>query len=206
VFIKTVTDMKIVTAESNDATVTAQDDTSFTLSIPADVNPTVYVDFRHVGTRLTLSNFVNKTKNNATIAIDDSYYGSYYGIFTVTCSSACMIAYENPDGSYTKLTAHLVEGNTYQFECPANFSTDISITVAIKGDVNGDGRIRVTDVTRLQRALLGTTNSNYLGFDDSFTALLADVDGNGRLRVTDVTRLQRALLEPTNSNYLAFEW
>ena len=205
VFTKTVTDMKIVTVDSNEATVTAQDDTSFTLSIPEGTNPTVYVDFKHVGTRLTLSNFVNKTKNNATISIIDSI-DSYYGIFTVTCSNACLIAYENPDGSYTKLTAHLVEGNTYQFECPANFSPDISITVAIKGDTNGDGKLDPRDVTRLQRALLETSHSKYLPFDDIFSVMIADINEDNKNDPRDVTRLQRALLESSHSKYLAFAW
>ena len=53
------------------------------------------------------------------------------------------------------------------------------------GDVNGDGRVNVSDVTALVNMILGVQTVNLAR---------ADVDGNGRLNVSDVTRLINIIL------------
>jgi hypothetical protein len=56
-----------------------------------------------------------------------------------------------------------------------------------RGDVNGDGRINITDVTVLNNALAEqTTNGTSL---DEFQQRAADMNGDGIVNITDVTML-----------------
>ena len=58
--------------------------------------------------------------------------------------------------------------------------------MALKGDVNGDGRVNVSDVTTLVNMILGITPMNQER---------ADVDGNGKVNVSDVTALINIILQ-----------
>lgn len=55
----------------------------------------------------------------------------------------------------------------------------------IRGDVNGDGKVNVTDVTALVNCILGV---------ESRTLSSTDVDGNGTMNVSDVTALVNIIL------------
>ena len=63
----------------------------------------------------------------------------------------------------------------------------------IRGDVNGDKQITVSDVVLMQRKLLGASVT-------SFNDEAADVDGNG-LNLSDIVRVQRYLLGYENNPY-----
>ena len=56
------------------------------------------------------------------------------------------------------------------------------------GDVNGDGKISVTDVMMLVNHILGNTS-------DSFIEENADVNGDGKISVTDVMVLVKKILQ-----------
>ena len=170
-----------------------------------DVEAELDITTKLVAERLKIGNFINATGTStklATVTVTDSAYG----VFTVECAKACVIAIDNGDGTYTRLTAVPTENaNVYQFSCPANFSDDISIVVAVKGDVNGDGNITVLDRTYISRGLLQPTATAYLKFE-GLTRFVADMDENGSFNVTDRTRLSRALLQSDKAAYLAFSW
>ena len=55
----------------------------------------------------------------------------------------------------------------------------------LKGDVNGDGRVNVSDVTELINMILGVTTMN---------KTRADVNGDGQVNVSDVTALINLIL------------
>ena len=55
----------------------------------------------------------------------------------------------------------------------------------LRGDVNGDGNVDVSDVTALINMILGTVEK-----DDAY-----DFDGDGILNVTDVTSLINIILQ-----------
>ena len=55
---------------------------------------------------------------------------------------------------------------------------------ALRGDVNGDGRVNIVDATAIQRICAG------LDQPDSRASMLADFDGSGAIDVVDATRLQ----------------
>ena len=61
----------------------------------------------------------------------------------------------------------------------------IPYTNFIKGDVNGDGRVNVSDVTELINMILGVTTMN---------KTRADVNGDGQVNVSDVTALINIIL------------
>ena len=55
----------------------------------------------------------------------------------------------------------------------------------IKGDVNGDGKVNVSDVTALINMILGITTTDQTR---------ADVNGDGKVNVSDVTALINLIL------------
>ena len=63
-------------------------------------------------------------------------------------------------------------------------------TNCIRGDVNGDGKVNIRDVTQIQRKLAQFPIT-------SFNEKAADIDGNG-LDITDATIIQRFLAEMGN--------
>ena len=63
-------------------------------------------------------------------------------------------------------------------------------TSCIRGDVNGDGKVDIRDVTQIQRKLAQFPIT-------SFNEIAADIDGNG-LDISDVTNIQRFLAEMGN--------
>ena len=58
-------------------------------------------------------------------------------------------------------------------------------TFVLPGDVNGDGRVNVSDVSELINMILGITPVNME---------LADINGDGRVNVSDVTALINIIL------------
>ena len=69
------------------------------------------------------------------------------------------------------------------------YETDLTQGVRKLGDVNGDGRLNVRDLTALQHCL---ADLGALGADDRAAA---DVNGDGRVDILDATCLQRFLAE-----------
>ncbi len=200
----------VVTTE--DGSAASHTDNGFTVTMPdANTVTNVTVEFRYVAIPGTASerlkynvndpansNITNCTGTTAAnkvaaVNIEDAYYG----VFTVTCPYACVVAIDNGDGTWTRMQAVAVDGveNTYRFTCPNNFSPDIAISIAVIGDINGDGKINVVDATRVKSASISkyTLEGIYL--------LAADIDNNGKVNVIDATRVKSASI----SKY-TFEW
>lgn len=55
---------------------------------------------------------------------------------------------------------------------------------ALKGDVNGDGKVSVLDIVKIQRVVVGLDASD----------LSCDINGDGKITVLDIVRLQRHLV------------
>ncbi len=64
----------------------------------------------------------------------------------------------------------------------------MELTVIVFGDVNGDGKITVTDMVAVKAMLLGKTDA------DAISEKAGDVNGDGKLTVTDFMRLKAHLL------------
>ncbi|MGN0151181.1 MAG: dockerin type I domain-containing protein [Wujia sp.] len=57
-----------------------------------------------------------------------------------------------------------------------------------KGDVNGDGKISVLDIVKIQRVLVG------LDTPDDETKKACDINGDGKITVIDIVKLQRHIV------------
>lgn len=64
---------------------------------------------------------------------------------------------------------------------------------ALKGDIDGDGEVSVSDATGLQQFLAEFETSIDVSDPDMFA--IADVNGDGKLNIRDVTHIQRYLAE-----------
>lgn len=61
-------------------------------------------------------------------------------------------------------------------------SGSTSLTIVVTGDVNGDGRITITDVVKLQRYTVSACEL------DEAAMMAGDINGNGRITITDVVQ------------------
>lgn len=77
--------------------------------------------------------------------------------FTVASDNdvACVVLVKKADGSYEKLTAATGEDGTHSFT--ATLAADDSIVVALKGDVDGDGKLTSSDVVVCKAVTLEKT-------------------------------------------------
>lgn len=58
---------------------------------------------------------------------------------------------------------------------------------SITGDVDGDGRVSINDVTDIINYMLGGNNPSFVISD-------SDVDGDGKVTISDITELIQMLL------------
>ena len=90
---------------------------------------------------------------------------------------------------YNTATLHVPQGSVDRYQNDSywkKFQTIVGITGTTTGDVDGDGKVNIDDVTTLISALLsGGTLSNPA----------YDVDGDGRVSIDDVTTLINILLK-----------
>ena len=61
-------------------------------------------------------------------------------------------------------------------------SGSTSLTIVVTGDVDGDGRITITDVVKLQRYTVSACEL------DEAAMMAGDIDGDGRITITDVVQ------------------
>ena len=66
------------------------------------------------------------------------------------------------------------------------------LTISVLGDINGDGKINVTDKTQLNAQLLGKRRL------EAAQTLAGDINGDGKINVTDKTQLNAQLLGKRN--------
>ena len=57
-----------------------------------------------------------------------------------------------------------------------------TVTIVVTGDVNGDGKITITDVVKLQSNVAGASSLS------GAYAAAADINGDGRVTITDVVQ------------------
>lgn len=61
-------------------------------------------------------------------------------------------------------------------------SSSATVTIVVTGDVSGDGKITITDVVKLQKAVVGS------GSLSGAYAKAADINGDGKVTITDVVQ------------------
>jgi uncharacterized protein YjdB len=109
----------------------------------------------------------------------------------VEADRPCIVVVKVGD-TYERLEA-TKNGNGYDFSV-SGYSGDMEFYVLPKGDVNGDGIVDGSDVTKAKAAYLGKTTLDELG------ALAADINGDG-LDGSDITKMKAAYLGKTTLDW-----
>lgn len=130
----------------------------------------------------------DRTKGTATVdGIEATMSGNI--TFTVANDKACVVLVrtgEEGSYTYTRLTAtETATENTYSFT--TTVTGDITIIVAIKGDVNGDGNVDSTDTAQTKAISLGRSV-------DDLKRRIADVSGDAVIDSTDVAQIKAVAL------------
>lgn len=128
----------------------------------------------------------NVTSSKYSINSSDKSVGKIYektsvDDFKAAFSNGSVKVYQN--GSEVK-DGFVATGMSIKFyESDGNYST--TYTAVVLGDVNGDGKISVTDIVKLSRhlAVIDTLSGVYLD--------AADVNMNGKVTSTDIVQLAR---------------
>lgn len=110
---------------------------------------------------------------------------------TVTYSLPCAVAYTTDGVKYTRIKATSGSDGSYVYNL-ADIPADAKISVVVKGDVNGDGKVSAADVTRLNAIALGRIVPTG---DRSFAS---DINEDGKISAADVTRLNAVALGRTS--------
>ncbi|MBQ1675380.1 MAG: S8 family serine peptidase [Oscillospiraceae bacterium] len=130
----------------------------------------------------------DKTNGAASTSIDAEALYSGDVTFTVNCNKACVVAIVNGDGIYSKLACTTGNGE-HKFTVTVT-DADVEIVVAMKGDVNLDGKISTMDATMAKQKYLGTA----FAIDANLQMLTADVSGDGKVTTMDATMIKQAYL------------
>ena len=103
---------------------------------------------------------------------------------TLTSENACVAAYKDADGNYVALKAVANEDGSYSYVVPEEVT---EVTVAVKGDLDGDGRINMKDLAQLRRNMAEGT------VEGGLEQLLIDFNGDGVVNMKDMGLLRRYL-------------
>lgn len=123
------------------------------------------------------------------------------GKLNVKNDMACVVLVQQADGGYQKVSAVANASGGYDFEIPA----DAQIVVAVKGDVDGNGKVNLRDYSAVVKSLLSSDNSNYSPLS-VFGVSVGDVDGNNKINLRDYSAIVKSLLSSDNNNYSAIGW
>ncbi|MDO4971700.1 MAG: choice-of-anchor J domain-containing protein [Bacteroidales bacterium] len=152
---------------------------------------------KYVGQKIRIG--VHYTSFDAFFAqLDDFYVGNLAGEGTVLdvgdVKKYSITLDGNAAGEVTQpeITLHNVISGKHVATVQAAYESGLSevvtrnFTIALVGDVNGDSRVDVSDVTALINRILGTAN---------YKTAVCDVNGDGEINVSDVTALISLLLD-----------
>lgn len=106
---------------------------------------------------------------------------------TVTYDKPCKVGYLGSDGKYVAISA-VASGSSHAFTAPDGVT---EVVLVIKGDVNGDGEIKKSDITRLNAAFLGKTSAT------AVQQFAGDIVEDGGIKKSDITRLNATFLGKT---------
>lgn len=143
--------------------------------------------FSNTAINVTVKNDTGSTPA-ATVTAPEGGWTAGANTFTVASEKACVVIVKNADGTYSKLTAAAVAGesNVYSFTTGESFDADCEIMISIKGDVDGDGNISQADYLYVLSAIRGASLGEVAG-------LRADIDGNGSMSQVDYLNILSAI-------------
>ena len=106
---------------------------------------------------------------------------------TVTCDRACVAAYKDADGNYVRLIPTANANGSYSYTLPEGVA---EVTVAVRGDLDGDGKLTAKEARRVMTAV---TRADSL---DTLQMLCADLNGDGKISAMEARQVLSAV---TNS-------
>ena len=134
------------------------------------------------------SGSVNNTTDKQSGDKKATYTFTQSGKLEVTYSQACMVIVEDEAGNLTVISATKVEGKENTYEFPVNTVSNIkTITIAAKGDFNGDGAASAFDLAQASKAMANEQEISEL------QKILMDFDGNGTVSAFDLANLSKGL-------------
>lgn len=106
---------------------------------------------------------------------------------TVTYSMPCAVAYTTDGVTYTRINATSGSDGSYVYDMSA-LPENAQITVVVKGDANGDGKITLADSTLARAIFLGKREAS------EEACLAADANGSNSITLADSTLIRAAFL------------
>ena len=103
---------------------------------------------------------------------------------TLASENPCVVAYKDADGNYVALKTTANEDGSYSYVVPEEVT---EVMVAVKGDLDGDGRINMKDLAQLRRNMAEGT------VEGGLEQLLIDFNGDGVVNMKDMGILRRYL-------------
>ena len=150
--------------------------------VASDVNKTIYAKVSNGSKSLnTMEKMVASSTDFTVKCIGKAVTYTVSGnVVTVTNDKPCKVGYLGGDGKYVTLKGTKNSDVSYSFTAPSGVT---EILLGIKGDISGDGRINVGDVSKLYAHVKQTSP---LSGDILF---IADISGDNRINVGDVSKL-----------------
>ena len=105
---------------------------------------------------------------------------------TVTSQNACKLGYLE-GGKYVAITPTDNGDGSYSFEVPEGIT---DVVLVIKGDINGDGEIKGSDITQLKAGCLGKLKTPLT----ELQIFAGDIVSDGEIKGNDITQLKAAFL------------
>jgi len=171
---------------------------SITYTATVELNGEIYTDEQTVVTEYMKLDYPNFTILGVTetfrpecrediIEITDTLNGR----FTVTYDQGCLVAVrtvENGEECYTRLIPTGENGDTHTFDLSqlSAWDSDIDIVVAVKGDVNSDGKINALDAAQVKSVSISKIEFS------GFKMLVCDVNGDGKINALDAAQVKSA--------------
>ena len=113
---------------------------------------------------------------------------------TLASENPCVVAYKDADGNYVALKTTANEDGSYSYVVPEEVT---EVMVAVKGDLDGDGRINMKDLAQLRHNMAEGT------VEGSLKQLIIDFNGDGVVNMKDMGILRRYL---AGGYGIALEW
>ncbi|MBQ8603331.1 MAG: leucine-rich repeat protein [Oscillospiraceae bacterium] len=176
-------------------TETEQGYTTYTCSTCGDSYVDSYTDPTGPSEEIEIEVENTASTAGATVAEPEGGWTEGENTFTVSAEKPCVVVVSYDGGrTYTRVTATATgTDGTYSFT--ADITAGAQVAVVTGGDVNNDGKMSGSDITRLKAAFRGKTSL------DGLQSVIGDTNGDGKITGSDITKLKAAFRGKTNLSW-----
>ena len=180
-------------AEVTSPTETEQGYTTYTCSTCGDSYEDDFTDPTGTAVEITVNNTASTA--GATVTAPEGDWKEGTNTFTVSAEKPCVVAVSYDGGlTYVRVTATATgTDGTYSFT--ADITAGAQVAVVTGGDVNNDGKMSGSDITRLKAAFRGKTSL------DGLQSVIGDTNGDGKITGSDITKLKAAFRGKTSLSW-----